>query len=393
MLIAHPHDIVLFGATGFTGRLTALALARRLQGSKLRWALAGRTLDKLEAVRRDVAALDPTCADLPLLLARSDDAASLRELAASTRVVLSTVGPYELHGEPLVAACVDQGTHYADLTGEPGFVHRMLAKYDGAAQEKGVRIVHCCGFDSIPHDLGVLYTVRELGQGKPLQEALTIEGVVRASGTISGGTWQSAIGAMGMLGRIPPAPRQILSEGRQVRSLDRGVHRHAPDGWHVPMPTIDPEVVLRSARARSDYGPDFRYGHYMAVKKTTALLGGAIALGGVVALAQLPPTRALLLKAKGSGEGPTAEQRAKSWFNVTFRASTPTRKLVTRVSGGDAGYDETAKMLAETGICLAEDGDRLGQVGVVTTAAGLGEALLERMQRFVLKFEVLEREG
>ncbi len=387
---ARMYDLVLFGATGFTGRLTALALARRLQGSKLRWALAGRTLDKLEAVRRDVAVLDPQCADLPLLLARCDDPESLARLALATRVVLSTVGPYELHGEPLVAACVEQGTHYADLTGEAGFVHRMQAKYDGAARAKGVRIVNSCGFDSIPHDLGVLYTVRELDQGNPLTEALSIEGVVHASGTISGGTWQSAIGAMAQLGRIAPAPRQVLEEGRKVGKLTRGMHRHPPDGWHVPLPTIDPEVVLRSARALPQYGPDFRYGHYVQVRKTPALLGGVLALGGILALAQLPPTRALLLQVKGSGVGPTAEQRAKSWFSVTFRASTPTRKLVTRVSGGDAGYDETAKMLAETGISLAEDGDRLGQYGVVTPAAGLGEVLLERMEK-LLQFAVVER--
>lgn len=392
MTIARRYDIVLFGATGFTGHLTALALARRLQGSTLRWALAGRTLAKLEDVRRDVAALDPACADLPLVLARSDDDASLAALAASTRVVLSTVGPYELHGEPLVAACVRAATDYADLTGEPGFVHRMLARYDTAARENGVRIVHCCGFDSIPHDMGVFYTVRELGLDRPVTEGLTIEGVVEASGTISGGTWQSAVGAMAHLGRVAKAPRQAVAAGRHVGRLARGVHRDGQGGWLVPMPTIDPEVVLRSARMLAEYGPDFRYGHFVRVRKIGSLVLGAMALGGIVALAQVPPTRALLLRWKGSGEGPTPEQRARSWFRVTFRASTPTRSCVTRVSGGDAGYDETSKMLAETGICLAEDHAVLPpHLGVVTPAAGLGAPLLARLAQFVLKFEVLER--
>lgn len=388
-----PYDLVLFGATGFAGRLTALALAKRLQGSPLRWALAGRTLDKLEAVRREVAELDPTRADLPLLVARSDDLKSLADLAASTRVVLTTVGPYALHGEPLVAACVHAGTDYADLTGEPSFVRRMLTQYDAAARTASVRIVNCCGFDSIPHDMGVLYTVRELRQGRPLAEAVSVEGIVDAAGTISGGTWQSAIGAIAQLGRIAPAPRQETAPGRQVGRLKRGVHRDGEGGWLVPLPTIDPEVVLRSARTLAEYGPAFRYGHYVRVRKTASLVGGALALGGIVALAQLSPTRALLMRAKGSGEGPSPEQRAKAWFRVTFHARTASSKLTTRVSGGDPGYDETAKMLAETGICLVEDRDNLPlNCGVVTPAAGLGHALLNRLERHVLKFEVLSRD-
>jgi short subunit dehydrogenase-like uncharacterized protein len=389
-----PHDLILFGATGFTGHLTALALARRLRGSTLRWALAGRSRDKLEAVRRDVAAIDPRLAELPLVAAHSDDEASLAALAASTKVVLSTVGPYARHGEPLVAACVQAGTDYADLTGEPAFVNQMIARYDKAARERGVRIVHCCGFDSIPHDLGVLYVVEQLGGGLPLTEPVSIEGAVEASASFSGGTWQSAVGAMAGLGRVPPAPRSPLAEGRRVRPQRLGVHRDPEgEGWLVPLPTIDPQVVLRSARALTQYGPDFQYGHYVRVHETGTLVAGGLALGGLLALAQLPPVRRWLQAIKASGEGPDAVQRARSWFRVTFRAKTPTRTLVARVSGGDPGYHETSKMLAETGICLAEDHDRLPpHTGIVTPAMGLGQPMLQRLIEHVLQFEVLARD-
>jgi short subunit dehydrogenase-like uncharacterized protein len=382
------HDVVVFGATGFTGALTAEYLARAGDGT--RWALAGRSRSKLEAVRDRLAAIDPSAADRPLLVADIGDPASIRSVAESAKVVITTVGPYIHYGEPVVAACAAAGTDYVDLTGEPEFVDLMWLRHHEQAQRTGARLVHSCGFDSIPYDLGALFTVQQLPENAPIK----LEGFVRAGGTISGGTFHSAVHVMARLrqGRSAAAQRRRLEarpEGRTVRGM-RSFPHHDGDagGWVVPAPTIDPITVLRSARALDRYGPDFSYGHYLVAKglpAAGALIAGA---GTVVALAQLPPTRNLLLKFKNPGDGPTAEQRAKAWFKVRFKAETEGRELVTEVSGGDPGYGETSKMLAESALCLAHDelADRAGQL---TPAVAMGQALIDRLVRAEIGFRTV----
>src|SRR5262249_45520080 len=162
MIDKRENDVVVFGATGFTGRLTAEYLARKAQREPLRWAIAGRNRAKLEEVRHALEAIDPAAVNVGVLEASIDDPASLAAMARSARVVLTTVGPYAKYGEPVVKACVDEGTDYVDITGEPDFVDMTLEKYGAAAREKQIRIVSCCGFDSIPHDLGALFTVKQL---------------------------------------------------------------------------------------------------------------------------------------------------------------------------------------------------------------------------------------
>jgi short subunit dehydrogenase-like uncharacterized protein len=382
------HEIVVYGATGFTGALTAEYLARSVPGA--RWALAGRNRAKLEGVRGRLAEIDPALADMPLLEADAGDPASLRALAESTKVVISTVGPYIHYGEPLVAACAAAGTDYVDLTGEPEFVDRMWLGYHAQAERTGARLVHSCGFDSIPYDLGVLYTVGQLPEGVPL----AVQGFVRAGGTFSGGTFHSAVNVMGRL-------RQGASAARERRRLERGPeHRRvrvvagrphnvpAAGGWVVPFPTIDPQTVLRSARALDRYGPDFSYEHYLVVKRLPAVGGLALGAGALIALAQLAPTRNLLLKLKDPGEGPTPEQREKAWFRVRFIVRAGEQWIMTEVSGGDPGYGETSKMLSEAALCLARDElpDRAGQL---TPAVAMGQALIDRLQTAGIKFSVL----
>jgi saccharopine dehydrogenase (NAD+, L-glutamate forming) len=387
-----PHDVVLFGATGFTGALTAEELVTRApEGTKL--ALAGRNPDKLAALRDRLAERVPAAARMPLLHADAEDAASLREVAESTHVVATTVGPYVHHGDPLVAACAAAGTDYADLTGEPEFVDRTYVRHHATAVASGARLVHACGFDSIPHDLGVQFTVEQLPEGVPL----TVEGFVRAGGTFSAGTYHSAVTAFSRARhyakvsverrRLEPRP-----EGRRVRGL-RGVPRreHVVDAWAVPFPTIDPQIVLRSARALERYGPDFSYGHYVAVKRLPVAVGGVAGVASLFALAQVPPARDVLLGRMRSGEGPDEEQRRKGWFAVRFAGRAEGgRRVVTEVTGGDPGYGETAKMLAESALCLASD-DLPPTAGQVTTAVAMGPALRERLQRAGIAFSVVER--
>jgi short subunit dehydrogenase-like uncharacterized protein len=385
-----PHDLVLFGATGFTGGLTAEYLAERAPAST-RWALAGRNREKLETLRDRLAGINDACADLPLLEADVTDPASLAAVAEGARVVITTVGPYVHYGEPLVAACAAAGTDYVDLTGEPEFVDTMWLRHHDAAERSGARIVHCCGFDSIPHDLGALYTVQQLPERVPLE----LEGVVSVGATFSGGTYHSAVNAFARARQMARASKERRSREqrpgeRKVRGARRGIRRDPElGGWLVPLPTIDPQVVCRSARALERYGPDFTYSHSLRVKRLPTVAGLAGGTGALFALAQLPPTRRLLLKFRGPGEGPTPEQRERSWFRVRFTGEGGGERVVTEVSGGDPGYDETAKMLAESALCLAHD-ELPESAGQVTTAVAMGNPLMERLQAAGIGFRVVE---
>ncbi|MFJ9950770.1 saccharopine dehydrogenase family protein [Kitasatospora sp. NPDC091207] len=392
-----PYDLVLFGATGFTGALTAEYLARHVPAG-CRWALAGRDRAKLEALRARLATLDPGCAGLPLLAADAADPASLREVAAAARVVVSTVGPYLQHGEPLVAACADAGTDYLDLTGEPEFVDRMYLLHHRRAVETGARLVHSCGFDSVPHDLGVLFTLERMRERGALPDgaAVSVRGFVRAGGTFSGGTFASALTVMSRRGAAARAARarHAADPGPADRtiSVTAGPVRRSAEAraWAVPLPTIDPLVVARSAAARPDYGGTFRYGHYAAVRRLPVLLAGGAGLALLALAAQLPSLRRTLTRLRKSGAGPSAEQRADSWFTVRFVGeSGPGRRLFTEVSGGDPGYTETAKMLAESALSLAFD-ELPATAGQVTPAVAMGTALIDRLTAAGLRFTVLD---
>jgi saccharopine dehydrogenase (NAD+, L-glutamate forming) len=375
------HDIVLFGATGFTGALTAQYLAQNAPEG-VRWALAGRNRAKLEALAERLGV------DVPLLHADVNEDASLRSVAESARVVITTVGPYVIYGEPLVAACAAAGTDCVDLTGEPEFVDRMYVRHHAEAQKSGARIVHACGFDSIPHDLGVLFTVQQLPEGVPLN----VRGFVRAGGKPSGGTFHSAMNAFTRVRQTQQAHKERRKaegreDGRRVR-LEAKPHREL-GYWAVPMPTIDPQVIARSARALERYGPDFTYGHYAGVKRLPIALGGVAGVASLFAAAQIPPVRKALMSRLGPGDGPSEDDRAKGWFKVRFVGEGGGKRVVTMVSGGDPGYTETAKMLAESALCLAQD-DLPQTAGQVTTAVAMGEQLMTRLQRAGIAFEVLE---
>jgi saccharopine dehydrogenase (NAD+, L-glutamate forming) len=384
-----PLDIVLFGATGFTGGLTAEYLARHAPEGT-RWGIAGRSADKLASVRERLVAIDPACAEVELLEADLADADVLRDVAGRTHVVATTAGPYLKIGEQLVAACAAAGTDYADLTGEPEFVDRMYVRHHATAVASGARLVHACGFDSIPHDLGAYFTVQQLPEGVPL----TVRGYVSAGGKPSAGTFHSAVtqfsrarqaGSAHLERRkIEPKPRRKVSSVKDPARWEREL-----GFWAVPLPTIDPQVVKRSACALERYGPDFSYGHYAAVKRLPVALGAVGGVGAIFALSQLPPTRSWLLGRMKSGEGPSEQRRERSWFRVLFVGEGGGQRVVTRVSGGDPGYDETAKMLGESALCLAAD--NLPQTsGQVTTAVAMGDALTARLRSAGIKFELLE---
>ncbi|HVB93291.1 MAG TPA: saccharopine dehydrogenase NADP-binding domain-containing protein [Acidimicrobiales bacterium] len=378
-----PNDITLLGATGFTGRLIAHYLDQHAPAAT-RIVLAGRNPAKLESVTEgmtrkvEVARVDVT------------DPSSVRGVAESTRVLITTVGPYIEHGEPVVAACAVAGTDYLDLTGEPEFLDLMYLKYHATAASTGARLIHSAGFDSMPHDLGAQFTVEQLPEDVPL----TVTGTVRVKGTFSGGTAASALTVLSRQGpaklvhaermRVEPPP---VNRRARVVTARPGKNREG-DGWVLPMPTIDPEIVVQSARGLPRYGPDFSYCHQMAVPNPAVGAGMALGAAALFGIAHIRPAREAVLKLRPSGSGPTDAQRAAAWFSVRFVGEGGGKKVLTEVAGGDPGYTETSKMISEAALCLTHD-DLPSTAGQVTTAMAMGAALRGRLERAGMTFRIL----
>ncbi|MFN8161833.1 MAG: saccharopine dehydrogenase NADP-binding domain-containing protein [Solirubrobacterales bacterium] len=401
------HDVALYGASGFVGRLTAAYLAASAP-PEARIALAGRSRRKLEATR---ASLGDRAADWPLLVADSSDPASLAEMAASATVVATTVGPYLRYGLPLVEACVEEGAHYADLTGEVLFMRRTIDAHHAAAAAKGVRIVHTCGFDSIPSDLGVLALHRAAerrGLGD-LEETTYV--LVGARGGMSGGTVDSLRGQIDEARRDPVARRLLadpyaLSPDRAAEP-DLGPERdpvgvvHDPElgGWLAPfvMGTINTRVVRRSNALQGHaYGRRLRYRELMRAGELPLgpVLAAAIAggLAATVAGLSFGPTRRVLDRLlPAPGEGPSEKTRESGWFRTDIHARTASgSRLVCEIrADGDPGYKATAVMLGESALALALDGDRLpDSAGVLTPATAIGDVLAERLRAAGQSYEV-----
>ena len=399
-------DVVLFGATGFVGRLTAEHLARSAPpGARI--GLGGRSRERLEQVR---AGLGPAAADWPLLVADTSDEVSLRALAEATAVVATTVGPYARYGLPLVRACAAAGTSYADLTGEVLFVRDSIDAGSEVATASGARIVHACGFDSVPSDLAVLLAAeraRADGAGELADTTMTL---VSARGGVSGGTVDSVRGLVDEV-RADASRRRVvldpysLSPDRAAEP-DLGSERDPvgvgyEDGrWTAPfvMGTFNTRIVRRSnALAGWSYGRTFRYREVMGVGRSPVapLLAGAVAagIGGLVAGLALPPARFVLDRVLPKpGEGPSQRQRDAGHFRVETLATTTTgaRYRATVAAQGDPGYAATAVMLGQAALALALDGDRLpAAAGVLTPATGIGQPLVERLraQGFTLEVE------
>jgi short subunit dehydrogenase-like uncharacterized protein len=401
------HDLVLLGATGFVGRLTAAYLAGAAP-AHCRVALAGRSRDRLESTR---SGLGPAAADWPLIVADSSDAGAMAALAASTGTVATTVGPYARYGGPLVAACAEAGTHYADLTGEVLFVRDCIDRLDAVAATSGARIVNACGFDSIPSDLGVAAVHgRAVADGAGDLADVTL--VARASGGVSGGTIDSARAQLEALD-ADPARRSVVDDPYGL-SPDRAAEPDPGDGRDSLRPRHDPVVgawtapfvmapfntrIVRRSNALSGwaYGRSFRYREVMPTGRGP--LGATVAVGlgagQQVAMAAMGfgPTRAVLDRVLPKpGSGPSEAVRTKGWFRMEIHATTTggRRYLGTFAGRGDPGYAATAVMLGEAALSLALDGDLPDRAGVLTPATGIGDALTRRLRGAGMRIEVAD---
>ena len=395
-----PFDIVVYGASGFTGRLVAEYLQARYGADpSLRWALAGRQAARLAEVRQAIRAPD----SLPLLQADAADPAAVVALVAQARVVITTVGPYQRHGEPLVRACAEAGTDYVDLCGEPVWMARMIPVLQPVASGSGARIVFSCGFDSIPFDLGVVFLQQAMVErfGAP---ALEVRGRVRVmKGTMSGGTAASALATVEAIGRDPALARVMADPF----ALTPGFHGPAqPEGesaqfddwaqaWTGPfvMAPINTKNVHRTHALRGHpWGTGFRYSERMLTGRPGQGDAGekrarrmARQSRVVEALLGLSPTRALLRRwaLPKPGEGPDAAARERGRYELVFTGATAAGQRLSAVVSGDRdpGYGSTSKMISEAALCLLQDIDRGAAAGGVwTPGAAMGLALVRRLE-------------
>ncbi|MFP2906599.1 saccharopine dehydrogenase family protein [Pyxidicoccus sp. 3LFB2] len=410
-------DVIVWGATGFTGRLVAEYLARNQDAHRARWALAGRDIKKLEEVRRGLATLTPACAELPLLVADAKDPASLDSLVTRTRVVCTTVGPYARYGNELVAACVRAGTDYCDLTGEVQWMRRMIDAHHEQARTSGARIVHTCGFDSIPSDLGVLMMQEHMREkhGGHLGSVRLYMGPMR--GGASGGTVASMLQALDEVAvdrsvrKILGNPRALDPDPRQPRNpaeRDVATVRYSQEAgqWTGPffMASVNTRVVRRShALLGYPWGREFLYsevaGYGPGVKGLARATSMTAGLGGAFVALSVKPLRKLLENKvlPAPGQGPSAEDRERGYFvaRLLGEGTSPRTGREVKLKGkvgakGDPGYAATARMLSESALSLAFDANP-AQGGVLTPASCMGMRLVERLRKAGMTFEVEEQ--
>ena len=407
-------DVVVWGATGFTGRLVAEYLLQTYgAGERLRWAMGGRNEAKLREVRSELCGAAGVAEDqVPLVLGDAADAESMTELARRTRVVCTTVGPYAKYGTPLVAACARTGTDYCDLTGEVQWMRKMIDAHHEEARASGARLVHTCGFDCIPSDIGVHFVQHQMRERHGVASPRIKYRVKGFSGGASGGTIASMMNMLDEAGqdssvlRVMNDPYGLNPEGERA-GADQG-DRVAPaydtdfGAWTGPfvMAAVDTRVVRRTnALLGYPYGKDFRYDEAMLMGSgplgLTKAIGLTAGLGAGMAALQFGAVRRLAQRRLPSpGEGPSPEQREKGYFDVRLFAAHPDdpgKSLRARVTGDrDPGYGSTSKMLAESAVCLAQD-ELAAEGGCLTPAAAMGDALLQRLRASAgLTFDILE---
>lgn len=406
-------NLVLWGATGFTGRLVAEYLADHSAADDIDWAIAGRNRTRLEEVRRS---LGPDHGDLPILVGDAFDRDSLDEIAASTDVVCTTCGPYARLGTNLVAACVEHDTDYCDLTGEVHWVREMIDAHHDDARNSGVRIVHCCGFDSIPGDMGTYLVQSEAIDrfGGPCEQVRCYVWSIR--GGISGGTAASMADTVALAAQDRDV-RRVLTDPYALNPADNRPGTDGPiqsrprfdrriDGWTAPfmMAAVNEKVVRRTNALLGDrYGVDFSYressytgdGLSGALRATSLAAGLGVFTAGMAA----GPTRKLLEKfvLPDPGEGPDRDTIEKGRFTMRLFGDRPAGEdrdfdIVCEVSANrDPGYGATAMMLAESALCLAVDDSPDGlDGGVLTPASAFGSTLIDRLRDAGMTFDVLQ---
>lgn len=393
------YDFIVFGATSFVGKIMCEYMIAQYGDDKdVRWAAAGRSQSKLEALRTS---LGPKAKDLPLIVADAADETALKSMASQTGVIISAVGPFALYGEPLVKVCAETGTDYCDLTGEPLWVRQMISKYDKTAKHSGARIIPCSGFDSIPSDLGVHF-LQQQSKSRYGEVCTQVKmGIKGMTLDISGGSISTGINEAKEAGANPELRKELanpysLCPPDHVFSVKQRRNNIASfdsdfDSWIAPfiMSGINTKIVHRSnALSGNEYGMNFRYDESVLTKKglkaQIRAIGTAAGIAGFKKLSsiQLPRTIMENWIVPKPGEGPSPEAQKNGYYDFRFIGKTPNGKTIkVKVKGdGDPGYSSTAKIIIQAGLFLAKDlpkRDRDG--GFWTPATAFGDPLIERL--------------
>jgi len=386
-------DIIIYGATGFTGQLCVKYF--QLLNTKVRWAIGGRNLEKLQKVAEE------NQAQVEILIADSDDEQALDNLTSRAKVILSTTGPFHRYGSKLVASCIKNSTHYVDITGENFWVKGLIEKHHAEASRKGIRIIPSCGFDSIPSDLGAFFAAKSLA--KPIKR---IESFHSYQGGASGGTLETmfSMGELDLGDDLTDPfllnPKDSYSDEQKKKSSDRvGLAKKAEiNAWSGPfiMATANTRVVRRTeallALRQESYGSNFTYQEH-AFHKSWFSAAKSLVLTGISVLILLSPLKRLVKPfLPKPGEGPSEEVQENGWFDCKFIVETEDGlKLVFNMNGkGDPGYKVTSKLVSECALCLVEDAESLpGGLeygGVLTSASGLGHSLISRLSKVGINF-------
>ena len=387
------YDLLIWGATSFTGKLVTEYLFNKYGSSKIKWAIAGRNLDKLKKIRSEVAD-----EKIPMFIADSFDEESLSKFVKKTKVVCSTVGPYSLYGTKLVKLCVENNTNYCDITGEAHWIRNLIDQFHEEAKSKKIKIVNSCGFDSIPSDMGVYFIQNEIKKTYKNYANFIKMRVAGVRGGISGGTYVSINNLLKeaysnkKIFRVLNNPYGLnpknKMEGMDKKDLRKIIFDKESNSWIYPfiMAGINTKIVRRShALTNFQYGKDFRYEEAMMSGKGISGLLKAILAAFPLAMIGLNPN-SFLKKIVNSympkpGEGPGLEKRKNGFYNLRFYVTIDERrKAFAKVVGdNDPGYGSTSKMLAESALCLAFD--KLPEnYGVVTPSIAMGKQLLERLR-------------
>ena len=407
------YAVVLYGATSFVGQITAHYLAEFLSankdksGSEINWAIAGRDQEKLNELQSKLTST------VDIIIANSDDAASLDAMTEQTQVIISTVGPYLKYGEPLIKSCVDNGTDYVDLTGEAIFIKDMMDKYQEAAKQSGARIVNSCGFDSIPSDLGVYFTQKQ-AEAKFDSACDVIHMRVKAAkGGLSGGTIASMATIFEEVGQDKSRRKQVanpylLNDDKDApnarqSNVSKPEYDSEHQRWLAPfvMASINTRIVHRSNQLLGyEYGREFKYDEAMWMKdgikgKLTSYALSAGLLGFATAM-MITPSRELLSKhvLPKSGSGPSKEEQENGYFDIRLFGQTANKdSITTKVTGDkDPGYGSTSRMLSQAALCLAQDISKEEvKGGFWTPASAMGDKLLARLEKHAgLSFDVID---
>ncbi|MDA5133068.1 saccharopine dehydrogenase family protein [Psychrobacter sp. ANT_H3] len=408
-----PYAVVLYGATSFVGQITAhyltefLSNAKDKNGANVTWAIAGRDKEKLNELQSKLAS------KVDIIIANSDDAASLDKMTKQTQVIISTVGPYLKYGEPLIKSCAENGTDYVDLTGEAIFIKDMMDKYQDTAKQSGARIVNSCGFDSIPSDLGVYFTQQQAEEKFGSTCDVINMRVKAAKGGLSGGTIASMATIFEEVGQDKSRRKQVANpyllnddkDAPNVRqaNVSKPEYDDEHKRWLAPfvMASINTRIVHRSNQLLGyEYGRDFKYDEAMWMKdglkgKLSSYAMSAGLLGFATAM-MITPSRELLSKhvLPKSGSGPSKEEQENGYFDIRLFGQTADKDSInTKVTGDkDPGYGSTSRMLAQAALCLAQDisKEEVGG-GFWTPASAMGDSLLTRLEAHAgLSFEVVD---